>query len=130
LKKKREYDPNFIPQVSEISFHSKFYVIIHLMAVSALESCAHWINICLAVASLYFHVLTNAVRITRQSNCSVKTWRNTQMRSAQGDSTSVLTAKRLGSIGRGPLNTLRNALWWRYLAQTVGAKHIQKDVTS
>ena len=42
---KREYDTNFIPQVSEISFHSSLCVIIHLMAVIGLESYARWINI-------------------------------------------------------------------------------------
>ena len=39
-----------ISQVNETFSHLKFYVIIHPMAVSGLESYAHWMNTWLAVA--------------------------------------------------------------------------------
>ena len=47
------------------------------MAVIGSESYTHWINIWLAVISLYFNVVTNAARMTRWSNYSAKTYRNT-----------------------------------------------------
>jgi hypothetical protein len=85
-------------QVREISFHSMLSVTIHLVAVSGLESYAHWMSIWQAVASLSYHALMNAITGLKSSSYFVKTWRSTQRRSAQDAGTSVLTARRLGSI--------------------------------
>ena len=119
----KKYDI-IIPQVNEISFHSKLCVITHLTAEIGMESYAHWMSTWQAVTSLSCHALTNAAKTTLQLNSSAKTWRDTKTRSAQGDSTSVLTAKRPGSTRRGQPNTLMNVPWWRYLARNEGAQHI------
>ena len=87
-----------ITQVREISFHSMLSVTIHLVAVSGLESYGHWMNTWLAVTSLSCHALMNATTGLKWSSYFVDTWRNTQRRSVQDASTSVLTARRLGSI--------------------------------
>ena len=87
-----------IPQVRDTSFHLKFTVTIHLVAVSGLESYTHWTSTWLAVTSHSCHALMNAMTGLKWSSYSVNTWRSTQRGSVQDASTSVLTARRLGSI--------------------------------
>ena len=89
-----------IPQVSDTSFHLKLNVTIHPMAVSGLESYAHWMSTWLVVASLSYHALTNAIMVTRWYNYFVKTCRHIKMTNVHDDSMSALTVMRLGSTGR------------------------------
>ena len=85
-------------QVRETSFHSMLSVTIHPVAMSGLVSYGHWKSTWLAVTSLSCHALMNATTGLKWSSYFVKTWRSIQRRSVQDASTSVLTARRLGSI--------------------------------
>jgi hypothetical protein len=60
-------------QVREISFHSMLSVIIRLVAVSGLESYAHWMSTWQAVASLSYHALMNAITGLKWLSYFVKT---------------------------------------------------------
>jgi hypothetical protein len=98
--------------VSDTSFHWKLDVTIHLMAVSGLESYAHWMSTWLAVTSLSCHALMNATTDLKWSSYFVNTWRSTRRRGVQDASTSVLTARRLGSIEKWQQqSTFTNAPW-------------------
>jgi hypothetical protein len=96
--------------VSDTSFHLKLDVIIHQTAVSGLESYAHWMSTWKVVASLSYHALINAIMVTRWYSYFAKTCRDTQRRNVHDDSMSVLTARRLGSTGRGQQNISKSAL--------------------
>ena len=89
-----------IPQVSATFFHLKLDVTIHPVAVSGWVSYAHWMSTWLAVISLSYLALINAKMMTRWCSYFVKTCRHTLRRNAHDASTSVLTARRLGSTGR------------------------------
>ena len=94
----KEYHLLLIPQVSKKLVLLRHCVTIHLMDVSGLESCVDLINIQLAVALLSCHALMNVITGLKWSSYFVKILRSIQRRSVQDASTSVLTARRLGSI--------------------------------